>query len=480
VRVKATHVVLLAIALATTAGAAEPAATTAAVPVPATEMSDHVLDALVREALDRSPEYARARASVAADQERVPQVGSLPDPTLSLGIQNDGFSSIQIGTMETSFWQVMVTQGFPWPGKRGARAEAARAQARVTEAQLERIRLSTTAEVERAYVELLRIREQLKLQARLEALWKEADVMARTRYEVGQGTQSDMLRAQLERTRLRQQRIAIELGERTRVQALNRLRVHQLDEPIPTTRTLAEVGAPAMPVAGQMVEDAERRSPELAQARLAVTAAERRADVARRDRFPDFSVTAGVMPRGSLDPMWLASVGITLPIFSGSKQSRAVAESVSRREAEAHGQESIAQLVRLRAQEREAALAAVVETASLYKGGLLVQSDAAVRSTMGQYQVGRVTFASVLEVLRGLVGDESGYLDSLVQAQRLVIAQREVSLDPAAVAAAAAPTGSVPGAGGMGGGRGGAKTSASGGQDQPAAAPAGGGMPGSM
>ena len=37
--------------------------------------------------------------------------------------------------------------------------------------------------------------------------------------------------------------------------------------------------------------------------------------------------------------------------------------------------------------------------------GLLVQSDAAVRSTMAQYQVGKVTFPSVLEVLRGLVAD---------------------------------------------------------------------------
>lgn len=451
----------------------------------AVTLSDPVLDGIVREALERSPEYARARAAVEADRQRVPQVGALPDPNLSLGIQNDGFKSIQIGSMETSYWQVMVTQGFPWPGKRGAREAAAAAQSEVTEAQLERIRLSTTAEVERAYVDLLRVRGQLALQDRLEALWKEAEVMARTRYEVGQGAQSDLLRAQLERTRLRQQRIALELTERTRVQALNRLRVHALDEAIPTTRALADVPLPALGVAQQLVDDAERRSPELIQAKRSVTAADRRVDAARKDRFPDLSVTAGIMPRGSLDPMWLASVGITLPIFSGSKQSRAVAETQDRRDAEIQGQEATGQIVRLRAHERHSALAALLDTARLYRGGLLVQSDATVHSTMSQYRVGKVTFASVLEALRGLLADEGDYLDTLAQVHRVAIAQREVSLDPAAVTMSAASTGAVPGAGAMGGGGAGAGKAGApaGGQAQATASSGGGGgggMPGAM
>ncbi len=453
---------LLALGFVAPATASEPGASSG---------DDPVLAAIVKDALERNPDLARIRATVAADEERVPQVGALPDPTLLLGIQNDGFNGLQIGTMETSYWQVMITQGLPWPGKRGAREGVARAQAKVTESLLERVRLSTTAEVERAYVDLLRTRDQLKLQAKLEALWKEAEVMARTRYEVGQGAQSDLLRAQLERTRLRQQRIALELTERTRVQALNRLRVHPLDEPIPTTRSLAETGASAAQAAG-MVEDAEQRSPELASARMSIAAAERKVDSAKKERFPDFTVSAGIMPRGQLDPMWTASLGITLPVWSSRKQSRAVAESDDRREAEIQGQEGVAQVVRLRAQERQVTLAALVDTVALYRGGLLVQSDAAVRSTMAQYQVGKVTFASVLEVLRGLVGDEGGYLDALADVQRVGIAQREVSLDPFA-GGSVRTTGSIPGAGGTGGARGG-KGAAAGAQDQ-GAAPAGGG-----
>lgn len=447
---------------------------------PAQEAPEPVRDAIVAEALEKSPEYARARSAAEAERQREPQVSALPDPTLSLGIQNDGFQSIQIGKMETSYWQVMVTQPFPWPGKRGARERAARAQTSVLEAQLDRIRLTVTAEVERAYVDLLLVREQLALQRRLEALWREAEAIARTRYEVGGGTQSDLVRAQLERSRLQQRRIALETSERTAVQGLNRLRVHPLDEPIPTSRKLADVALPAAMTGEEAAADAERRSPDLAQSRLSTAAAERRVDVAKRDRYPDLSVTAGVMPRGALDPMWLASVGVTLPIFSGSKQSRAVDEASSRRAAEASSEEAMRQIVQLRAQERQAVLAALARTNQLYRDAVLVQSDAAVSSTLTQYKVGKVTFASVLEVLRGLVADEAGYVESLAQAQRVAIAQREVSLEAPAGLAGGVSSGAVPGAGAVGGRGGGAKGAAGGGQEQAPAAAGAGGMPSGM
>ena len=117
--------------------------------------------------------------------------------------------------METSYWQVMLTQPVPWPGKLSAREATVRAQAGVAGAETARLRLTTTAEVERAYVDLLVVRGQLALLAKLEVLWTEAEAMARTRYEVGPGSQSDLLRAQLERTRLRQRRVALEGEERS-------------------------------------------------------------------------------------------------------------------------------------------------------------------------------------------------------------------------------------------------------------------------
>jgi outer membrane protein TolC len=456
---------------------------------------DPVLAQLVAEALAARPEIKQAEATVRAERERIPQAKALPDPTLSLGIQNDGFEEIMIGEMETSFYSIGLSQGFFWPGKRALRGSVASAAARQAEAAAARARLSTEAEVRRGYVELLLVRGQLALLAKQETIWAESEQLAKARYEVGEGSQADMLRAQLERSRLRQQRFALASAERTRIQALNRLRVRALDEPIATPRPILELGDPVVPAVEQAIADAEERSPELAQALSVVEQSNRSEELARRERYPDFALSAALMPRGGLDPMWAAGISIDLPIWSGSKQRRAVAESAQRREASGQSAESVRQVLRLRTQERLALLAAVLDTARLYRGGLLVQSESTASSTLAQYQVGRVPFAAVLEALDGWIADQGGYLQSIAQAHQLAIAQAELSLDapPGAESAmgGAAGGGAMPGgaAGGAMGGAAGGSTGMGlpgmslgpGASSQGAgAAPAGGGMGGGM
>ena len=183
---------------------------------------DSVLVELVREALGSRPELAQATAAVRAEYARVPQAGALPDPVVSLGLQNDGFNSLQIGEMESSWWSIGATQTFPWYGKRGLRRRATTLGARQVEADLERARLTVRAEVERAYLDVLLVRDQLRILGKLEALWAQAEGLARARYETGDGAQSDILRAQLERGRLKQQRWTLVAEERRRVAVLNR------------------------------------------------------------------------------------------------------------------------------------------------------------------------------------------------------------------------------------------------------------------
>src|SRR4051812_31788501 len=86
---------------------------------------DPALERVLAETAAARPELAQARAAVEADRARTEISGAFPDPTLSLGIQNDSFTQISIGIAETSFWSVGITQPLPWPGKRGLREEVA-------------------------------------------------------------------------------------------------------------------------------------------------------------------------------------------------------------------------------------------------------------------------------------------------------------------------------------------------------------------
>src|SRR5436190_15166120 len=261
------------------------------------------LERLIDEATSASPEVAQAQAELQAERARVPQAGALADPSLTLGIQNDGFKSIQIGTMETSFFNIMLTQPLYWPGKRGLREQVASLAARRAEARLARARLNVEGRVRRGWIGLLLLRGQMDLLAEQQHLWSQAEQTARSRYESGQVPQSDLLRAQLERVRLVQRRWALEAELANQVAELNRLRRRPLDESLPQSGRLADLADPPLLAEGEAQRDAQARSPELQAARMGTDESDHRVALARKERLPDFAVTAAIMPRGSLEPM---------------------------------------------------------------------------------------------------------------------------------------------------------------------------------
>src|SRR5262249_2324523 len=162
---------------------------------------------------------------------------------------------------------IMLSQELPWPGKRALRGRVAALGADEAEAAVARVRLSTEAEVRRAYLDLLLVRDRLVLLGTLTEIWQRSQEIAKGRYEGAGAPQSDVPRAQLERTRLLPRRLALEAEERARVQALNRLRTHPLDEPVATQASVRDLPEPLVGPAAEETRDAEARSPELAAAR---------------------------------------------------------------------------------------------------------------------------------------------------------------------------------------------------------------------
>jgi hypothetical protein len=71
---------------------------------------------------------------------------------------------------------------------------------------------------------------------------------------------------------------------------------------------------------------------------------------------------------------------------------------------------------------------AALGTLSLYRGGLLVQSEGAFQATLAQFEVGRAPFLAVLEALNGWIADQSGLLQAQAGAQAIRIAQAEGTL----------------------------------------------------
>lgn len=420
--------VVSSLAFAALATAAPPPKIT--VPASTTEQwADALLSTLIEQSIPARPELAQAQADVNAARQRVPQSRALPDPMLQLGVQNDGFTSWEVGEMDTSFYSIMVSQTFVWPRKRRLRGAVADLEAQQVEQTVARVRLSTEAEVRRTYLALILTRDRLALLETLDGLWQRSASIARLRYETGQGAQSDVLRGPLELNRLKLRRWALQAELAMNVQALNRLRDHPLDEPIEPTIHLVDLPLPASREIATLTQDAFARSPELAAARVAVTRSERSVSLARTATLPDLTVNLGVMPRGTnIQPMWLATVSIPLPVFASRKQDRAVAEAVARTTSSRKTAEGLEQALRLRVEQRRTALEFSLESIRLYRDGLLVQSAATAESTLSQYAVGKVPLVAVLDANSGLIADQDGYLQALAQVHLLEIDRLEISL----------------------------------------------------
>jgi outer membrane protein TolC len=180
-------------------------------------VDDPGLLALRREAREHRPELRELEARIAATRERAVASGTLPDPVLSLGLQNDGFTALRIGMMETSYVAIMAAQTFPTSGKRALAASIGELQAARLTAERRRLELSINAELERGYVQLLWLRAELQRLDELDSSWAKASQLARVRYEAGTGAQTDLLCASLELSRLKQRRMTLSADERRQV-----------------------------------------------------------------------------------------------------------------------------------------------------------------------------------------------------------------------------------------------------------------------
>ena len=403
-------------------------------PVP---VQDPLLAALIDEALSKNPDVAAAREAAAAAGQRPAQARSLPNPMFSVGYTNDGWSP-SLGEMQMTNLAFMASQELPFAGKRGLRSDIASREAGQVEQQAERVGRSITAAVKRGYYGLLLSRNLLDLIRDQEDIWKQIEGVARARYGVGQGAQQDVLRVQVEVTRIEQLRAEQEGEAEIRLAELNRLLDRAATEPLETPARLAL--RPMEGALDQVFAWAAGVSPEIKSAGLGVERATLAINLAKKEFKPDFSVQAGYMNRGGLDPMWQAGVGITVPLYR-KRLSAGLAEAEAQLRSSQSAIQSVQLQLRFRTQERLIQLKTTERVATLYGEGIVPQDRMSVEAALANYQTGKVPFIAVLEALTTLYNDRATHLRLLANHEQTLASLEEASLDPT--------SGMVSGAGGM-------------------------------
>lgn len=390
---------------------------------------DPALQAYVAEVLARHPDLLRAAEALAVEEAKVPQARSLEDPVLNLELARE--PGMELGVREDMRTRgLMLSQVLPWPGKRERRETIARMEAKGMEAAQSRVRLGLRAEAKRAFLSLLLAREQAALLDLQDRLAAQAESAVRARFEAGQGSQADLLRAQLERSRLLQRRWSAEAELGVRLAALNGLRDRPSAQPFEMPQPLESWPDPEAAVWSDLPEDEASRSPEIAAAEAHLVHAQAAVHESRLNLRPDFVVSGGLMRAEGIGTGWRLGVGLSLPVWAGTKQRKAIVQWEA--EHRMHmGERRVAALNLARAQaERRAQAEGAQKVLRLYREGLLAQSRAALDAALLQLESGRAGYLAVLDAIQGHIADRSAMLEVQAQLHAGAIAAEELNPGP--------------------------------------------------
>lgn len=398
---------------------------------------DVALPALLARAARANPEILAALKASEAAAARVPQAGALPDPMVGIGFMNVPVTTPGLGGDMMTMTQVQIGAQLPWPGKLPLREDMARLQADAARWELERVRDRVLADVKAAYYRAYFLDRALEVTGRNETLVADFAQLTASKYGVGTGVQPDVLKAQVERSRLADQLVALREQRTSAVARLNALLGRPADTPLPATElpeevkvaatardggdvkfastTLADVlpgsGAHPGPVPppADLQQLALDHNPMIQAHVRRVAAQERAVSLAETAKLPDLSVSAGYSHRAGFGDFFNVMVSAPVPIFSGRKQDQAVREesaTLADHEARHH-----AMINDLNAE--IASLAAGLQRARdqlvLLNDGILPQARTSLSSATASYQVGNVDFLALLDAQVTLYKHELDY-----------------------------------------------------------------------
>lgn len=369
----------------------------------------HPVNDYVQVALGQNPDILAARKRIESLAFQVPVARSLPDPSVTTVAQP---APVQTAAGEFQFI-LNANQKFPWMGKRDARASLAEAEAGVARAELAAVELETVAKVKKAYYELAYVERAMAITAAEQQLLAQLRRVADTRYQTGQTTLQDVLRADLEISGI--ENSLIDLRQR---RTAERARLARLLHVSPDTELepLAELPAEQLPAdLVSLRARAVSARPQL-HAALTQNTRERRAiGLARLDYKPDVTLgfawidvaDAGLAPSSNGQDALLLTAGMNLPIYrkrlDASVRSAEAAAVAAARRYDSLRDATLEEVTELFAQAESHA-----EMLTLFTDDILPKAEQTLEVSSEAYAVGDVDFLQLLDNWRQLLRYELG------------------------------------------------------------------------
>jgi len=370
------------------------------------------LSALLAEANTNNPQISAADQGWQAAKEVPRQVSALPDATFTYqqfsvgspkpfaGYTNSNFSYVGIG----------ASQELPYPGKLRLRGEAAQRAADVKGVEVDATRASIADAVKSDYLKLAYLQMTLGILQENERVLEQIIRDATAHYEVGQGSQADLLQAQVERTKLlREITSHSEQTELVEAQLKGMLNRDQ-DSPDIVTEPLTET--PLQLTSAALLQLVRAHNPEVQVDASAVRKENAALKSAEREGKPDFGLAYMYenTDRKYRD-YYMFTFNVRLPRRGRTRAEVAKAAdklAQSRATLNAHLQQQLAQV-----KQEYVTVTSDAELLKEYREALIPQSDAAYRSMLDAYASNRDSLVNVLRAITNVLELKLDYAQTL-------------------------------------------------------------------
>ncbi len=370
-----------------------------------------------------NPGLAYQQARQQAISQIASQVGSLPDPVISFNALNLPSNSFDPAQENMTQFQGGISQSLPFFGKLALREQAAIHQSEAASHDVTEQRNRLLREVKNSWWQLFYLQQAVKIIQINHQLLNQFVDIARTKYEVGEGLQQDVLLAQLELSTLMDKQMSLQAAVKTHSALLNSLlalppnRVIKMPEQVDSQ-------LPELLSEAQLFQLAQQHRALLAAQRTNIAQAESRIDLAKKDLLPDFNV--GVFyggrddtPEGKSRADFVSfKLSMTVPLYAEQKQQKAIAQRNSEAMQQRYQLEQQWNQTRAEISSAYHDFQQNKQQSLLFTQGIIPQARQTVASMLSGYQVNKVDFLNLLRSQLTLYNYETRYWKVLSQAHQ--------------------------------------------------------------
>jgi outer membrane protein TolC len=350
---------------------------------------------LEQEVLRNNPEIRMTEARAVSALEKRTVASALPDPMVGYMTQNVGSPfTWSVGKEDMSMQGVVFTQEIPFPGKLSTMGRVAGKMAERENENTRETKYRLLANLRNAYYDYYLAYRSTEILNQTKDLMKNLQRIAETRYATGQGSQQDVIRAQLEVSMLLD-KLAEEDRKKESLAAL----INSLAGRDP----LAPLGRPVEPARTALTKSrdelasmAQAHSPLLTGKKRMVEQGEFEVSSRKKEYLPDMVVSGGWFFRGDLPDVWQASVMFKVPLYFWNK-SAGVREASAELSSARHDLDATKLMVLARIRDLYAMATTSEHHLHLYDTGIIPQARMALQSATANYQVGKTDFMALLD-----------------------------------------------------------------------------------